>query len=187
MFEVLREPARRAIELAQAQAREMNHNYIGTEHLLLALTMEDLGPATHVLAMSGITNEALRSQAVQEIGVGDTALTDDDAEALAAIGIDLQEVRHRIEKAFGPGALIPSRPCKKGRLGYLAMTRRSKRALELSHREATRMGDDHIGPEHILLALLEDNQALSVELIRRLGSTPELVRERMLAALDKDS
>lgn len=187
MFKRFAAEARRAVVLAQLEARALNHNYIGTEHLLLALTVEDLGLATRVLAASGITRTVMRDQVVNEIGLGDAALSDSDAEALRAIGIDLEEVRRRVEETFGPFALSPARPCKKGSVGQIPFTPKSTRALKISLHEARRMGHNYLGPEHILLALLKDEKALAAKLIRRVGTTPQLIRRRLLAAMREAS
>jgi ATP-dependent Clp protease ATP-binding subunit ClpC len=61
MFERFTDQARRAVVLAQEEARIFNHNYIGTEHLLLGLLQEGEGTAARALESMGITAEAARS------------------------------------------------------------------------------------------------------------------------------
>lgn len=68
MFERFTDRARRVIVLAQAEARDHAHNYIGTEHLLLALAEEDGGIATQVLSALGFKKDEIAS----EVGQGDT-------------------------------------------------------------------------------------------------------------------
>ena len=63
MFERFTEPARQVIVLAQDEARSLRHDYIGTEHLLLALLREDRGAAASVLASAGVGQEAVRARA----------------------------------------------------------------------------------------------------------------------------
>jgi len=66
MFERFTDRARRVVVLAQEEARMLNHNYIGTEHILLALIREDEGVAAKALTALGISLAATR-QAVEDI------------------------------------------------------------------------------------------------------------------------
>ena len=71
MFERFTERARQVIVLAQAEARALKHNYIGTEHLLLGLLREEEGLAARVLASFGITLDEVRAEVTRIIGQGD--------------------------------------------------------------------------------------------------------------------
>jgi ATP-dependent Clp protease ATP-binding subunit ClpC len=62
--------ARRVVVLAQEAARMLNHNYIGTEHILLALIREGSGVAAQALESLGITEEAARQQVEGVVGLG---------------------------------------------------------------------------------------------------------------------
>jgi ATP-dependent Clp protease ATP-binding subunit ClpA len=73
MFERFTDRARRVVVLAQEEARLLNHNYIGTEHLLLGLAHEGQGVAAAALESLGIRPEAIRSQVEQIIGQGQSA------------------------------------------------------------------------------------------------------------------
>ena|SRR5690625_3241611 len=66
MFERFTDRARRVVVLAQEEARLLNHNYIGTEHILLGLIHEGDGVAAKALESLGISLDAVREQ-VQEI------------------------------------------------------------------------------------------------------------------------
>jgi ATP-dependent Clp protease ATP-binding subunit ClpC len=70
MFERFTDRARRVVVLAQEEARLLNHNYIGTEHLLLGLIHEGEGLAAKALESLGVTLEGVRSQVEDMIGVG---------------------------------------------------------------------------------------------------------------------
>src|SRR5688572_8891124 len=70
MFERFTDRARRVVVLAQEEARLLNHNYIGTEHLLLGLIHEGEGLAAKALGSLGIGLEQVRSQVEEMIGVG---------------------------------------------------------------------------------------------------------------------
>jgi len=73
MFERFTDRARRAVELAQEEARRLNHNYIGTEHILLGLIREGEGVAARALESLGISLEAVRQQVEKIIGRGQQA------------------------------------------------------------------------------------------------------------------
>ena len=70
MFERFTDRARRVVVLAQDEARELNHNYIGTEHILLGLISEGDGVAAKALESMGISLDAVRSEVVDIIGRG---------------------------------------------------------------------------------------------------------------------
>jgi len=73
MFERFTDRARRVVVLAQEEARLLNHNYIGTEHILLGLIHEGEGVAAKALESLGISLEAVRNQVEEIIGHGGTA------------------------------------------------------------------------------------------------------------------
>jgi ATP-dependent Clp protease ATP-binding subunit ClpA len=70
MFERFTDRARRVVVLAQEEARLLNHNYIGTEHVLLGLIHEGEGVAAKALESLGIKLEAVRREVEQTIGRG---------------------------------------------------------------------------------------------------------------------
>nr|WP_309237895.1 Clp protease N-terminal domain-containing protein [Streptomyces albidus (ex Kaewkla and Franco 2022)] len=139
------------------------------------------------------------------------ALGPEDAEALKAFGIDLDEIRRRAEGAFGDGALDApvsdqgAKPRRRGPFGrrqrrdrtgslgvpaevpgpsgHIRFTGRAKKALELSLREAISRKERHIGVEHIVLALLRGDDKISQGMFQQLGVAPAQVRDLVLADL----
>ena len=75
MFERFTDRARRVVVLAQDEARLLNHNYIGTEHILLGLAREEGGVAARALDSLNISLEAVRQQVEEIIGQGHAAPT----------------------------------------------------------------------------------------------------------------
>ena len=73
MFERFTDRARRVVVLAQEEARMLNHNYIGTEHILLGLIHEGEGVAAKALESMGISLESVRQQVEEIIGQGQQA------------------------------------------------------------------------------------------------------------------
>ena len=70
MFERFTDRARRVVVLAQEEARRLNHNYIGTEHILLGLIQEGEGHAAKALEELNINIDSVRSEVVEIIGEG---------------------------------------------------------------------------------------------------------------------
>ena len=70
MFERFTNQSRRVVVLAQEEARMLDHNYIGTEHLLLGLLHEGRGSAARVLEAVDVTLQAVRDQVIEVIGRG---------------------------------------------------------------------------------------------------------------------
>ena len=70
MFERFTDRARRVVVLAQEEARLLNHNYIGTEHILLGLVHDRTGVATQALESMGVSLEAVRAEVEEIIGPG---------------------------------------------------------------------------------------------------------------------
>ena len=74
-FEKFTERARRVLTAAQEEAQHLNHNYIGTEHILLGLDREEEGVAAKVLVSMGVTLSKVRSAVEYIIGRGEKATT----------------------------------------------------------------------------------------------------------------
>ena len=71
MFERFTDRARRVVVMAQEEARALNHNYIGTEHILLGLMNEGHGIAARALEALGVSPDATRQQVKEIIGHGE--------------------------------------------------------------------------------------------------------------------
>jgi ATP-dependent Clp protease ATP-binding subunit ClpA len=170
MFNRFTTQARAVVRVAQEEARALDADHVGREHLLLGVAA-DQGLGAQVLEPLGLGYPALRA----EVGRSRGAL---DADALASIGIDLDEVRRRVEESFGPGALGGRR----SRRGHAPFCPKAKRALELSLREALALGDRHIGPDHVLLGLASDADSGAARALARCGTTPQALRAAVLAA-----
>jgi ATP-dependent Clp protease ATP-binding subunit ClpA len=199
VFERFTERARLAVVEAQEEAIRFRHRYIGTEHLLLGVTGQETSVGARALRRLGFELEPARGAVRKLVGEGppmDPSVPDDDAAALEAIGIDLEEVRRRAEAAFGPGALdrgLGRRRRRRGRCvvgplgGSIPFTPRAKKCLELGLREAVRLGHNYIGTEHILLGILREGQGLAVDLLRDQGVSPDGLRAAVMGELAQAS
>jgi ATP-dependent Clp protease ATP-binding subunit ClpA len=199
MFERFTPAARQVVGRAQEEARSLGHPWLGTEHLLLGVLAEPQAPGVSVLTDLGVTMATGRVALRQLVGRG--GLSESDADALRTLGIDLDEVRRRVEASFGPGALdypwlslnAPRhrRPWRRRRCeqadvtGHLPFMPRAKRALERAQREALALGDQYVRVEHVLLGLLDPKSNTAVELLRHLDMDPEVIPTRVLADLGK--
>ena len=178
--------ARQVVVCASEQARRLGHGFIGGEHLLYGLASAD-GEVGAVLRERGVTPERVEAEFVRLIGPENTAggsLFDTlDRDALTTIGIDLDTVRERIEAAFGPAALAPEAPAPRrwrrsrpgqgpGRVtGHIPLTRRAKKCLESSLREAQAHSSGHLGAEHIALALLAMDDGVPHRILSVIGAS----------------
>jgi ATP-dependent Clp protease ATP-binding subunit ClpC len=75
VFERFTERARQVVVFAQDEARELRHNYIGTEHVLLGLLREEEGLAARALRQLGVELEWVREQVGRIVGIGDEEAT----------------------------------------------------------------------------------------------------------------
>ncbi len=170
MFERFTGDARQVIVIAQDEARALCHHYIGTEHLLLGLLAEGRGPAAQLLNERGLRAGDLRHRIL--LIVGGEGL---DPEALATLGIDLDEVRRATEAAFGPGALDSTG--LKPPTGHIPFTPRAKKVLELSLREAERFQHGSIGTGHILLGLIREGKGVAAKVLADVGCDLDGLRD----------
>ncbi len=184
MFERFSQSARQAVVLAQTEAKELGHPSLGTEHLLLGLLHQPEDPSVDVLVSSGLDLPTARAAVLRLPGSGSPGV---DAEALGAIGIDLTAVRETVEAAFGVGALDGPAEDRAGRgsrvRGRPRVTKRAKKALELSLRETLALKSRVIEPGHLLLGLLREGEGSAVRVIRDHGLDPGALRTAVLATL----
>ncbi len=162
--------ARRVVMLAHAEVRRMGHHHLGSEHLLLGLIRQEWGAAARALGKPGVTYQTVEREVAARVRRSTEELGIADAEALRAVGIDLDEVRARMEAAFGPGALRPPMPRKRG------LTPRAKRVLESSLRQAEGLGERSISSAHLILGLNATEESVGAQILRDLGVTAESVR-----------
>jgi ATP-dependent Clp protease ATP-binding subunit ClpA len=175
MFERFTEEARRVVVLAQEEARDAGDPCIDGAHLLLGIATVQ-GPGSRVLRAVGVDVARVRA-AIHDVGDPNGPL---DADALAALGIDLGQVRRAAESAFGAGALDDrSRRRRKRPSGHLPFTAAAKRALECSLRAAITRGDRSLDSRHLLLGLLDAGERRTDAVLQRLHLDPADLRRRL--------
>jgi len=97
------------------------------------------------------------------------------AQALESFGITLEAARREVEEEV--------RAASKSAAGSLPLTPRAEKVLELSLREATQLGDEQIGTEHILLGLARLGEGVAVQTLNSLGVNLNRVRQQALTLL----
>jgi Clp amino terminal domain, pathogenicity island component len=140
MFERFGPDARRAIHEAKQAAQAMQHNFVGTEHLLLGVLSVPDGVAGEILSELGVQADGVSRQVRAIVAPGPRAV---------------------VGSWFTPGA---------------------KKVLERSLRHALSLGEDHIGIEHVLLALAEAEDRMAGQILAEMGVTFELVQDKVISA-----
>jgi len=171
VFERFTDEARRVVVLDQEEARELRAEEIEPVHLLLALAGEP-GRGGQVLRAAGADHASVRSA----LDRSDGAL---DADALAAVGIDLDQVRAAAEAAFGPGALDRGGE----RAGHIPFAAGSKRALEEALRHVlaskVRRRARAIDSGAVLAGLLAVGDPLVRRVLQQLGTDADRLRGQL--------
>ena len=145
MLERFTKRARTVVERAVVFAQQGRAGEVRPEHLLAGLLADEDCLAVRVLADAGAPVDRMRTALDRQRMRYVDGLDADDAEALKAIGIDLDEVVRRIERNLGGAMPAGGRP---------RFSRAAKKVLELSLREAIALRHHYIGTEHILLGLV---------------------------------
>jgi ATP-dependent Clp protease ATP-binding subunit ClpA len=161
------EQAHQVLDLGRDEAERIGHRYLGPEHLLLGMLHEGTSGAARLLRAHGVGLEAARGEllGLAELGVVPAARPSDRA-LLGTLGIDLEEIRRTTERTFGAAALGEATWRVTRRRGWRG-TRVvwtplcgppffAKRALQLAGQQASALGHDAVGPEHVLLGVVED-------------------------------
>jgi ATP-dependent Clp protease ATP-binding subunit ClpA len=196
MFERFTDKARKVVSLAMAKAKEQGDDQIRPVHMLYGAAATD-GVATRALTALGVDAAAVEHELARTGGAspGPPGLGDEaaggDAEALAAIGIDLDEIKRKIEESFGPGALdrVPLTP--KGPpnwTGRLPLSDQAKLSLALALKETRALHHSYVGTEHVLLGLMRVAERyphgdFAAVTLPDLGLDPAVVRARVLDEL----
>lgn len=193
MFDRCDADAMTVIEAALEEARRLGHNYLGTEHLLLALVRhrEWLPESVRVTLPN---DAAMLIAAVDALGAQPAP---PDAELLKGVGIDLDEVRSAVRQTFGADALHqlgrrrvhqpwqpwrrPTRRCTSLLAGVTSVAPRVKPALERGLLDAARRQRYSLDAAALLLGMLETEGAMSNELLRRTGVDVDGLRQLLLS------
>ncbi len=174
MFERFTKPARRVVEESVRFAQHQQAAEVRPEHLLSALLDQDGTLALTVLSDLGSPAGRLRDLLGQHSGKYLDGLDEDDAQALRVFGIDLDAVVRRIDEGVPSPTTRPKRP---------RFSRISKKALELSLREAISLRHPYIGTEHLLLGLVCCDDRVVSDTMREAGVDLGVLRQSVADAV----
>ncbi|MCH9627224.1 MAG: Negative regulator of genetic competence ClpC/MecB [Chlamydiales bacterium] len=144
MFDKFTNRAKQVIKLAKKEAQRLNHNYLGTEHILLGLLKLGQGVAVNVLRN---------------------------------LGLDFETVRQEVERLVGYGPEIQV-------YGDPALTGRVKKVFEYANEEASNLGHNYVGTEHLLLGLLRQTDGVAAQVLENLNVDLQEVRKEVLKELE---
>jgi ATP-dependent Clp protease ATP-binding subunit ClpA len=132
--------AKKVLELAMKEARELNHSYVGTEHLLLGLIAEGKGIAAQVLVDAGATLDAVR------------------AEVVRILGTEMPEAQ-----------LARRRPKRRAGLASVALAERARRVVARAYDIAADRGAESVTGAHVAIAILEHGEGAANAVLDRLS------------------
>jgi ATP-dependent Clp protease ATP-binding subunit ClpA len=174
MLERFTKRARAVVERATAFALETTASETRPEHLFAALLADEDCLASRVLVDAGAPLEGLRAVLDRLRHQYVDGLDAEDAEALRAIGIDLDEVVRRIDRNLGGPVRGRGRP---------RFARASKKVLELALREAIALRHSSIGTEHILLGLVRSQDRVVTDTLTAFGLERDALRAAVADAV----
>jgi len=161
--------AQRYIEAGAEEAARLGHGYVGSEHVLLALTRDRDRDAARILRQLGVTHADIRRSAL----LAQVWAPRIDPHALERLGIDLNVVRERLEKTFGPDALDRVGTLRPTHVKTDCIASRLKQGLARAIEHA---GSHPIQDEHVLLGILDVPDSLAARALAELGVSLEAVQ-----------
>ena len=151
--------SRRSVEAAFEEARMLGHDSLGDEDLLLGILRVDEGIAAEALSSLGVTLERAREESEGML-----------SDALSSIGISLDEMRREAGEAFD--MRIP----EDRRIPYSPL---AKKALIEARKQMRRLGDSHLGNEHVLLGIVRNEDGTAVRMLAGMGVSTEALEDRL--------
>lgn len=192
MFDLCDIDTRAIVDAALGESRRRGHNWLGTEHVLLALAQRRdlLRPEVAAILPDADTVASALDAALD-------GPPRRDAELLGAVGIDLESVRSSVRRTFGDSALEdlgrrrvhqpwqpwrrPTRRCMSILAGSMSIAPRLKQAFEHARRDADRRKRATIDPAALLLGMVEVEDAMSNRILHCVGVDPQLLRQSLRA------
>lgn len=146
--------AEKIVEYALAEARTLNHDYVGTQHLLLGLLRESSGTAAQALVNLGLRLEDIRKEVLHILGQEQPQ--GDELTATETVGTNT------VEDAM-----------------FERFTDRARKVMALANQEAQRLNHEYIGTEHILLGLVKEGSGTGATVLKNLGMDIEGLRSEV--------
>jgi len=197
MFDRCDSDATEVLDTGLAEAKRLRHSWLGTEHLLLALTIQRhhlLDTVERLLP----TEDRVRAALTAAVDPGPPA---PDPELLAALGIDLEEIRSAVRSTFGPEAIDrlaqrhvhqpwqpwrrAHRACTSLLAGNLSVAPRAKQAFQHALDDANQRQRTRIDPTALLAGILQVEDAFANRLLRDLGVDPDDIHTALRHAVPR--
>jgi predicted dehydrogenase len=157
----------RVLAVASGEAKNLNHAYVGTEHILLALLSEPDGVVLTVLKNFGVDLEQTRKEILHE-------LAPNLGEASGKLAATESEKPGFFGRLFAKGTPTGGQPLRGEAMNNF--TPRAQQVLALARKEAKWFNHNFVGTEHVLLGLIALNQGVAVNVLQKLGLVLETVR-----------
>lgn len=165
--------AKRVLELAADEARQMRHNYVGSEHLLLALLREKDGIAARVLMRLGLDLERARAEVLEYLGPDAPSISEPTR---APLGTENPLAEPTPVGELAESFIERHRPRMWNRLDE-----GTRRVLLLSLAEAKARRCAQVASEHLLLGLLGEREGEVAQILGAMGISKARVREEIRA------
>ncbi len=156
---------KKALALAGKEAKAMDHGYVGSEHLLLGLLVEDDGVAAHVLKALGLDICRARAEVLKEL---DPKFSSEPNRITTQPSLHLQDMVD-----FNLRAKEETLRREETKHNF---TPRAHQVLALARREAGRLNHNFVGTDHLLLGVIKLGQGVAVNVLGKLGLNLETVR-----------
>ncbi len=179
----------RVLSRAEEEAQRFHHNYIGAEHLMLALTRERKGVAASVLSNLGVELDKVRSAV--EFSSSDQAhiipagLTAREVELLRLVEQGLTEAQIAAKLAISPLTVNRHLTSLYSKLGVTARNATTRYVIELAVDEARLLNHHYVGIEHLLLGLIREEKEAAASVLESLGVTLEKARIETMRVLSQ--
>jgi len=180
----------RVLSRAEEEAQRFHHNYIGAEHLMLALTRERKGVAARVLSNLGVELDKVRSavefSSSDQAQIVPAGLTAREVELLRLVEQGLTEAQVAAKLAISPLTVNRHLTSLYSKLGVTARNATTHYVIELAVDEARLLNHHYVGIEHLLLGLIREEKGIVAGVLESLGVTLEKARAETLRVLGEE-
>jgi len=171
--------AKKVLELAMTEARELNHSYVGTEHLLLGLVREEKGIAAQVLADAGLAIVDARAEILRLLG---TDVPSDERGSERRLWLNTVASFEDANRSTGP-----TRAARRLRSLPPAewATDRARAVIGRARAEAANRRSRQIEPEHLLIALLQEEGGMASTVLEHLHADRSALARTAVGAIEE--
>lgn len=155
--------AKQVLTYAMEESRTLNHNYVGTEHILLGLLREQEGVASQVLMAQGLRVDEVREEVRKLLGGGSESISLDGPRSLGAL-----PVTHSDSQPAGCELDSSRSADRESNALFERFTDRALKAMRFANQEAQRLNHEYVGTEHLLLGLVKEGSGVAANVLKNL-------------------